>query len=50
MEDPALTKREREKLAVGVPNRKLREKQRLIQSLRAENEALKEQLKLAQSR
>ena len=45
MEDPDLTKREREKLAVGVSNRKLREKQRLIQSLRAENEALKAILK-----
>ncbi len=50
MENPDLTMKEKEKITVGMYNRKLREKQRLIQALRAENAALKEQLKLAQSR
>ena len=49
IEDPDLTKKDREKITVGMYNRKLKEKQRLIQALRAENAALKDQLKLTQT-
>ncbi len=47
MSDPNLSKKEKEKLIAKLAVRKLRDKQRQIQMLRAENEALKEQLRLA---
>ncbi len=46
MDDPELNKKEKEKMTVKLAKRKLRDKQRQIQVLRAENEALKEKLRL----
>lgn len=46
MDDPDLCKKEKEKLTFKLAQRKLRDTQRQIQVLRAENEALKEKLRL----
>ncbi len=43
---PGITDKEKEKITAENARRKLREKQRQINTLRAENEALKEQLRV----